>query len=436
MPTLEQDKNNLIVKKTIVITSLNAISRGIGFIIPFFIADWFGINSATDSFFFAYSLILLLANIFSPVMETIVVPFIAEKRARDEPIEGFMARLIGLSGLGLFLITGASILLLHFFLPVITKFSEESLTLVFRILSESSPLVILTVWTSILSGILNAYKIFSIPAISPAFRAAMTLLIIFLFKERLGVHSIALGYLGGEFFRAFILIALIKKFKLFRFKLSLSLDNDFLNFLRISSYHMLSMATLVFIPVVNKTIATWLGTGNVSLLEYAERLYYIPITLLSSGLFVAVLSYWSEDYYKANDKSLINKNISGAFKFIGIISFIMTLIFYLFKDLLVDIVYGHSLMSREQILSVKEILGFYLIGIIPYFLTQLYVRAFLIKKKTKILFFTALFMFAGTIAFDLILIRFMGVSGIALGSSLTAFLSFGILGFSFNKIRD
>lgn len=436
MLSLKSIQHNIIFKQTLTITILNTLSRGIGLLIPFFIAAWFGVNKATDSFFFAYSLILLLANIFSPVMESIIVPFIAEQRARQEDIEKFMARIFGLAGTGLILLTTLFLIISYFVLPVITNFSSDDLKLVFTILIESSPLVLLIVLTSLLTGTLNAYKRFNMPALAPGFRAIITILIIFFGKDKIGVHSIALGYVVGELFRAMLLYVLIKRNKLFKFKLSFEADPNFIHFLKVSSYHMMSMATLVFIPVINKTIASWLGAGNISLLEYAERVYMIPVALLSSGLFVAILSYWSENYYQVNDKNMINKQVSEAARPIGLLSLLLTLIFFLLKGVIVEIIYGTSKLTSAQLSTIKQILGFYLIGMTPYFLTQLYVRALLVKKKTKALFFTALFMVAGTIAFNVILVKYMAVAGIALGNSLVAFLSLAILSFAFTKTME
>lgn len=404
--------------------------------IPFFIAAWFGVSKDTDSFFFAYSLILLLANIFSPVMESIIVPFIAEQRSKKDNIEEFMARVFGLGGAGLLLLTLLVLIISYFVLPVITNFSTDSRQLVFTLLAESSPLVLLIVVTSLLTGTLNAYKMFSVPALAPGLRAIVTLFLIFLAKKKIGIHSVAFGYVIGELVRAILLFALIKRKKLFRFKLSFDANPGFLHFVKVSSYQMMSMATLVFIPVINKTIASWLGAGNISILEYAERVYMIPVTLLSSGLFVFMLSYWAENYYLINDKNMINRQVSETSGLVGLLSLFLTAVFFLLKGFIIDIIYGSGKLASNELSTIKETVGFYLIGMTPYFLAQLYVRALLVKKKTKALFFTALLMVAGTIAFNMILVRYMAVSGIALGNSLVALLSFGILSLAFKRTTE
>jgi putative peptidoglycan lipid II flippase len=408
------------------------LGKAIGFLIPFFIAAWFGITNETDAFFFAYGLIFLLATIFSPVAESIMVPFIADAIVKGEDVGAFVGRILGMSAIGLAVISGLFLLIIRPVLSVITNFSSQGLNLVYRILLESAPLIVLLAWTSILAGTLNAYKVFGIPAISPAFRAVATLTFIFAFKDNLGVHAIAWGYVLGEIFRLVVLFAIMGRLNIFNFKLSLGWDSKFADFLKTSSYQIIGMSMLVFTSIINKTMASWLGPGKVSILEYAERLYMIPITLLSSGLVVTLLSHWSERYYREGAERL-KKDVLKTAKVTGALALLLTVFLFLIKDYMARMVYGHGKFPEEQIKNVGAILGFYLLGITPYFLSQVYVRAFLTQKDTKILLLTALPIFIGTIVFNLIFMRIMGIVGIAMANSMVVALAFGPLVYLFHR---
>lgn len=312
---IEQFKSSPIVRDTVVTTIFATSGRGVGFLIPFFIAAWYGVGKETDAFFFAYSLIIYLATIFSPVMESIIVPFIAEKRAKQEDVGGFIGRVLGISALGLLALSGIFLIVIKPFLAVLTRFSPEGIDLIYRILLETIPLLVLLVWTSILAGTLNAYKVFVIPAMSPAFRALMTIGFIYLFKKSLGVHAIAWGYVAGEIFRLSILFWLLQKLNLFRLRVRVGWEPKFNEFLKASSYQIIGMSIMAFTPVINKTMASWLGKGSVSILEYADRLYMIPLTFLASGFVVTFLSHWSDRYQTGENtnsiKMLEKRFISG-----------------------------------------------------------------------------------------------------------------------------
>ncbi|MGW8181610.1 MAG: lipid II flippase MurJ, partial [bacterium] len=293
-----------LVWDTITTTLWSTSGKAVGFIIPFLIAAWYGLSSETDALFYAYGLIVLLANIFSPVVETIIVPFIAEARARGEDVGAFVGNILGTSLIGIALIGIPLVLASGPFVSAITRFSPEQLHLVSQIIMESSPLLVLLVWTSILAGTLNAYMNFRIPAISPAVRAIVTLGFIYALKNSLGIHAIAWGYVLGEIGRLALLFVLIRRLNSFTLRISFGVNEKLLHFLKTSSYQMIAMSILVFMPIINKTMASWIGTGNVSLLEYAERVYMIPITFLTSGFVVTILSHWSERYHRGGEESL------------------------------------------------------------------------------------------------------------------------------------
>ncbi len=417
-----------LVKDTIWTTIFSTIGKSVGFLIPFFIAAWFGVSAKTDAFFFAYGLIILLATIFSPAAESIIVPFVTEMKTKGEDVGVFVGKILGMSAVGLCALSALFLLIIKPCLAFATRFSPEGLHLIFIIFLESIPLVLLLVWTSILSGSLNAYKVFSIPALSPALRAVVTLCFIFIFKETLGVHAIALGYVMGEIFRLGILLIILSKLNLFRLKLSIRSEKRIIEFFRTSSYQIAGMSMLVFTPIINKTMASWLGEGYVSLLEYADRLYIIPITFISSGLMVTLLSYWSENYY-IKGKEKLKRDIYKAAKVVGGISLLITFFFLTTKSFLVETVYGYGKFPQDQLSNIETIFFIYLFGLTPYFLSQVYVRAFLVRKHTKVLLFTALLKIVATIICNLIFMRILGIYGIALATSTVSFLSFLFMSF-------
>lgn len=426
-------KSRPLVWDTITTTILSSFGKGAGFLIPFFVAAWFGVTAETDAFFYAYGLIVLMAVIFSPVVESITVPFIAEVRANGEDVGAFVGKVLCATLAILSVLSAAFLFFIKPALPLISRFSPEGVELIFVILLESVPLAVLLVWTSILSGTLNAYKMFGVPAVSPAFRAIVTLAFIFSFKDSMGVHAIALGYVVGEAVRLAILFAILGKIKSsIRLKLSLGWDKKFTDFIKASSYVVAGMSVLAFTSIINKTMASWTGSGGVSLLEYAERLYMIPVTLLSSGFIVTLLSHWSSNYSVKGDEGL-KKDVAKAAGIIGLAGLLLTIAVYLLKDYIVSFAYGHGEFPKDKLTGVARMLWFFSLGLIPYFLLQVYTRAFLAMKETKVLLHTALMTISATLVLNYILIWEMGVAGLALSSSIVLFLALIFLNFVFQR---
>jgi len=248
-----------LVRDTVKTTIWSSVGKGIGFLVPFFIAAWFGASDKTDAFFFAYGLILFLSGIFAPVVQNVIVPYIAEARAKDEDVGRFVGCILAFSGIGLVVLSGLFILLVKPILFVITRFDEQTLRLIYQLLIETAPLIILLVWTSVLAGALNTYKRFVFPAVSPAFRAVVNLIVIFAFKDVYGIHSIALGYVVGELIRLAILFVVIKRLNLFKLRLSFQLGHELWEFFKTASYLIIGTAAIGLNPFVDKIMASWLG---------------------------------------------------------------------------------------------------------------------------------------------------------------------------------
>jgi len=287
-----------MVRDTITITVLRVFARGIGALIPFFIAAWFGVTSQTDAFFFAYGIVIFFTGIFSSVLESFIVPFVAEFKAKNEGDVTLFVYDILISGA---VITIAMSLIclavLKPALAVSTKFSPETIALVFRLFAEITPLLLFTALAGVLSGALNADKKFRIPAVAPAIRAVTALGVIFFTKDAIGIHSIPLGYAVGEALRLAVLFRAVFQNCLMIPHISLGLMSNVADFFKTVVYRTAGMLAIAFTPIIDRMMASWMGSGSVTIIDYADKIYSIPVILIVEGFLIAVLSHWSAIYY-------------------------------------------------------------------------------------------------------------------------------------------
>ena len=407
-----------LVQDTVTTTIWSTIGKAVGFLIPFFIAAWFGVSTETDAFFFAYGLILFLSGIFAPVVESVIVPYIAEARVKGEDVGKFVGNILCISGVGLFVLTVLLILVIKPILSIITHFDEQTLRLIYQLLIETAPLIILLVWTSVLAGALNTYKRFAVPAISPAFRAVVNLIIIFTFKDVYGIHSIALGYVVGELIRLAVLVIVTKRLDLFKLRFSLQIESTLLKFFKTASYQIIGMAAVGLNPFIDKIMASWLGEGSVSILHYAVQIYVIPTTFMTTGLMVVLLSHWSDHFYSSGTERL-KSDVIKTVRIVGFLTVPLTAFLLLFRRPIVELAFGRGEFDKASLPQVASVLGFYLLGFLPYMMGSVFLRAHLVLKNTKVLMRYGLYAVALRIALDCILIQLMDVNGIALASALT-----------------
>jgi putative peptidoglycan lipid II flippase len=410
-------RDRALVWDSVVTTGWMTLGKGVGFMVPFFIAAWFGVTAQTDAFFFAYGFILFFSALFASVGERTVVPYIAEARSKDEDVGKLVGNILGASGIGLSVLIGVFLLLIKPFLSVVTSFDSQSRNLIYLIMLQTWPLVVFLAWASILSGALNSYKKFAFSAVSPAFRAVVNIGFIFIFKDILGIYAVALGYVAGEIARLIFLAGAIGNFKLFRLGLSFRVGPKIKEFFNTAFYQVIGVAAFSLNLFVDKIMASWLGSGSVSVLHYAERLYSIPVAFFGSGLIVAILSHWSLRYQDFGRQRL-NKDLRKSIKIIFFIVVPVVLFLIIFREPIVNLAFDRGEFSQERLAEVARVWVFYLLGVVFYVLASVFAMVYVILKNTKALMKCAIYAAFLNIIFNYLLMKPLQTAGIALATSL------------------
>ncbi len=411
--------HNRLVVNTLNTIVLRGAARGIGSLVPFFIAAWFGVTKITDVFFFVYGIVIFFNNSFATVLENFIVPFIAESRSKNqEKTSFFIGDVLIASALIIISILFVSLFLLKPIGNLFVHFNQESLNLFLVLFIEIVPLMVLIVLSSVLSGALNAYSLFKMPAISPAGRSIITLVIIYVYKDRFGIHSVILGYFLGELFRTAILYHAARSAQLVQFnfrRMPISQIRDFFKTIAFRSSGVLAVA---FNPLIDKSMVSWLGGGSITLVDYADKIYSIPVILIVEGFLVVMISHWSHIHYDTDSKLKLKKESQKTCKAIFWVSIFLSSILFLSRRYLVHFIYGGRKISFEQLNIISEILGYYLIGLTPLLIVMTLSGIFLVMKKAKFLMAVG-FLNAGLhILFNILFMRIAGIKGVAISTTV------------------
>lgn len=414
----------------------NFIGKAVGLLIPIVIAALYGMTAGTDAFFFSYGLVTFLCSVFGPVGRSTVVPFIAEMDAESgERAEQFVGRAFLAVTAIVAAVTTAALLLLHPLLPLITDFSSEVGRLAFLLLAETAPLVLLLTWTALLEGVLNAHKRFALPAVSPAFRAVVALAVIFGLRGRLGLHAVPLGYVAGEAVRVLVLAGSLSRLTPLRFRagdFAPALPPRVRTFLRVAFYQNLALTAAGLNPVVDRTMASWLPTGGVSVLYYADRLYMIPASLVFTGVMTVVLSHWSGDHYREG-LGRLRGNVYRAVRWAAPTALVAAGALVLLAGPLARLLLVRGEFSPAMLPRVVTAWRFYLAGLAPQVVVLLYVQAFLSLKDTRTTMLNAFCVNGLNVGLNYALMWRLGIAGIALSTTLTQVFSLGFLAWRFSR---
>ncbi len=418
---LSKLRHSSVLYNGILTTALITIGKGIGFVIPIFVAWLFGVTAETDAFFFAYGVIFFLSNIFSMTGESVLVPFIAEIKTDHKKSGLFVGNILATSAVILLPVTVFALILLWFLLPIIADFAPQSNALIFKLLLEISPMVLLTFWASVFNGTLNAHGIYWLPAISSGLRGTIVILFAFLASRTAGIHSLTLGYLAAEVVRVILSGLWVYRKNLLQFHISFQFDAHVRKFFKTSFYYVIGSASIGFNPIIDRVFASYAGLGGVTLLEYSRNVFYAVIGVISSGFFTVILSDWSQRFYQGHPDQVRREVIDGV-KIVSFVAVLATLALFPSSFLVINLIYGRNI-SAPSVESASHILRIFSLALLPVLLSSYFSQGHLVIKNTPVLMQTALITNVSSLLFNLILFPLMGLQGLALSVVLIYILA-------------
>lgn len=274
--------------------SLTMVSRILGFIRDALIARVFGAGAATDAFFVAFKLPNLLRRIFAEgAFSQAFVPVLAEYRQNRSPeaTREFVRHVAGMLTLALFLVTAAGILAAPWIINL-TAFGwyqageTDKLQMSAELLRVVFPYILFISLSSFVGSILNTCHQFGIPAFTPTLLnvsfIGFSLFAVPYFDPPVMALAWAV-FVGGVLQLAFQLPWLWKQGFLVRPKLDFR-DAAVNRVIRQMGPALIGVSVAQISLVINTVFASYLQTGSVTWMYYADRLMELPSGVLGVAL--------------------------------------------------------------------------------------------------------------------------------------------------------
>ena len=195
-----------------------------------------------------------------------------------------------------------------------------------------------------------------------------------------------------------------------------------LEFLKTASFQIFGMMAAGMNPVIDKVMASWLAAGSVTLIEYAEKLFMIPVVFFYGGFAVVILTYFSDRFSQNQSKAQLWSDLKQAVIVTAVCSSVVMLCLLLLHKPIARIAYGRGEFPIERLQDVQVLFLYLLLGMVPATVNFILVRGLIILKNTKSLFKALLFRNGLKIIFNLVFIQWLGLRGIPLSTSLTAMI--------------
>ncbi len=293
-----------LLKALAAVGGMTLISRILGFLRDAIIARAFGAGIATDAFFVAFKLPNLLRRLFAEgAFSQAFVPILAEYKTRrghdaTRDLVDHVATLLALILLGVSLIgVLAAPVVIYISAPGFSA-TPEKFDLTVQLLRWIFPYIFFISLVSLAGGILNTYSKFSVPAFTPAllnlsFIGCALWLAPYMHPPVMALAVAVL--LGGVLQLGFQLPFLVKVGLLPRFRLNLQ-DEGVWRILKLMGPAVFGVSIAQISLLINTIFASFLVTGSVSWLYYADRLMEFPTGMLGVALGTILLPSLAKHY--------------------------------------------------------------------------------------------------------------------------------------------
>lgn len=168
-------------------------------------------------------------------------------------------------------------------------------------------------------------------------------------------------------------------------------------------------------------LASFLVSGSISYLYYANRVFQLPLALFAIATATAIFPSISKKL-KTNNESEAKEILKKSFWFLTFLLSMFTIGGIILSEEIVWLLFERGSFSSIDTLNTSLVLSMYLIGLIPYGLNKLFSLWLYANHKQIVAAKIATYSLISNIFLSIILIFFMQAAGLALASSIAGFV--------------
>lgn len=431
--TRYHDSMNLL-RTLATISSLTLVSRILGFVRDSVIARIFGAGMLTDAFFVAFRLPNLLRRLFAEgAFSQAFVPLLAGYRNRSNIRE--TRELINRVATALFLIVlliavlgvAGAPLLIYISAPGYAA-DADKFALTVTLTRITFPYIFFMALVALAAGIMNTWGRFALPAFTPVLLNLSFISMALLAAPYFDPPVLALAwavFIGGALQLALQLPALHRLGMLPHFDLAPN-DPGVRRVLKLMAPAVLGVSVAQISLLINTIFASFLTTGSVSWLYYADRLMEFPAGMLGAALGTVLLPNLSRAHVSGNSEEF-SALLDWGLRLTFLLTLPAALSLAMLGVPLIATLFQHGAFTAEDVMQTRQALVAYSIGLLGLILVKVLAPGFYAKQDIKTPVKIALLTLAATQAMNLAFIGPLKHAGLALAIGLASCLNAALL---------
>jgi len=338
---------------TVLLMTTVMLSRLIGYVREAYIAYAFGAGGQTDAYVAAFTLpdwlnYILAGGTASITFISIYTRFLAEKREADAQ-KTFSVIVTVMTSVFLVGILAAEIFTPQFVGWMFHGFSPEQMRLCVSLTRILLPAQIFFYVGGVVGAVLLSHRMFLFPSFGPLLYNVFIILGGVVAGKQLGIASLAYGALAGAVVGPFLVNAFGAARIGTGYRPSFDLKNGaFREWVRLSIPLMLGVSLVTADDWILRYFAST-GIGDIARLNYAKRLFAVPIAVLGQATGQASLPFFAKLFGEKKMKEF-GETVNGSVYRISALSFLTSALMMVASLPLIDLVYrrGHFSFADSQ----------------------------------------------------------------------------------------
>ena len=368
-----------------------------------------------------------------------LIPVFSSYRARGQEEEAWKLAssvinlvLIALAGLSLIMAIFAPV-----FVPIVAPgFDAPTTELTIRMTRVMLISPVLIGMGAVVSGILNSYQQFTVPAIAPLlYNIAIIAAAIFL-APIMGVEGLAVGVAIGSLAHLAVQLPNLARVGQ-RYDLTIGLRHPGVRRVAwLMGPRTLGLAAGQINFLVSTVLASGLAAGSLTAYNYAFQLSQIPVGVIGVSIAVALFPTLSQDAALGRIGA-IRRQVANAVRVLIFVAAPLTAIMVVLREPLTSVFYQYGLFGQSDADRTASALLFFALGLVGHIVVHVLTRAFYAMQDTKTPVAWAIIAVAINVPLMAVLVGPMGVEGLALALSISSVLEvIGLLWFLRRRIES
>ena len=416
---------------------MTLISRVLGFARDALFAILFGAGAGMDAFLVAFKIPNFLRRLFAEgAFAQAFVPVLSATRAKqgDQAVRELIAVSAGTLGIVLLLLTVLGVLFAPAVISVFAigfvddpvKFEAAT-----SMLRWTFPYLFLIAMTSLFAGVLNTYGRFAVPAFAPVWLNICLITAAVVFAP--STHALAVAVLVAGVVQLGFHLPSVARLGLWAWPRADFAHPQVRRILRMMGPILFGSSVAQINLLLDTILASLLVTGSISWLYFADRLMEFPLGVFSIALATVIMPRLAGEH-ASGAGAQFRATLDWAFRLLFLLGVPAAVGLFVLAGPLVTTLFQYNAFSATDVQMTQLSLMAYALGFFGFSLVKILTPAFYAREDAKtpvrcgvIALSLTMLMNVGFVA-GLSALEVGGVhAGLALGTSLGAFINAGLL---------